>query len=335
MPEKTKGFDWTQAQVSQFLLRISYLGTNFFGLAWQTPNSCSGLFEESHKKKRRRIQSPDWLPSNPSEPLSGSNHEQTVPTVEGALIEALQKARLIRDRDSCNFSRCGRTDKGVHARANYISLKLRLKPKRKNDHDHYDYCGILNAILPRTIRVLEVQPVPLWFDARFHCLYRAYKYFFATGGLNLPLLKAASTQFLGEHDFRNFCKVDPSTQKTHTRRVLKFEIEVINETVAVATVLGPAFLWHQVRCMMGVLLAIGKEQLDPRMIMRWLDPIETPVKPSYVMAPPEGLVLWDCAFEGMSFDSEIQKSRNANFEVILTELAVHQQVVECLNSTVR
>ena len=36
-------------------------------------------------------------------------------TVEARLIEALLKIRLIESLDSCNLSRCGRTDKGACA----------------------------------------------------------------------------------------------------------------------------------------------------------------------------------------------------------------------------
>lgn len=41
--------------------------------------------------------------------------ENTDKTVEARLFEALQKTCLIRDRQSSNYHRCGRTDKGVSA----------------------------------------------------------------------------------------------------------------------------------------------------------------------------------------------------------------------------
>lgn len=39
----------------------------------------------------------------------------SVVTVEKELISALINTKLIRSREDCRFSRCGRTDKGVHA----------------------------------------------------------------------------------------------------------------------------------------------------------------------------------------------------------------------------
>lgn len=41
--------------------------------------------------------------------------ENTDNTVEARLFEALLKTRLIQDRQSSNYHRCGRTDKGVSA----------------------------------------------------------------------------------------------------------------------------------------------------------------------------------------------------------------------------
>lgn len=39
--------------------------------------------------------------------------EESNNTIEECLFQALTKTFLIQDRRSCNFNRCGRTDKGV------------------------------------------------------------------------------------------------------------------------------------------------------------------------------------------------------------------------------
>lgn len=49
--------------------------------------------------------------------------ENTDNTVEARLFEALQKTRLIHDRESSNYHRCGRTDKGVSAFSQVGSLR--------------------------------------------------------------------------------------------------------------------------------------------------------------------------------------------------------------------
>ena len=47
------------------------------------------------------------------------------------------------------------------------------------------YCGILNRVLPKEIRVIAWAPVRPDFSARFDCLEREYKYFFPRGDLDL------------------------------------------------------------------------------------------------------------------------------------------------------
>ena len=46
------------------------------------------------------------------------------------------------------------------------------------------------------------------FDARYDCIRRIYKYYFFKEDLDIALMQEASKLYLGEHDFRNFCKMD-------------------------------------------------------------------------------------------------------------------------------
>lgn len=52
--------------------------------------------------------------------------ENTDNTVEARLFEALLKTRLIQERQSSNYHRCGRTDKGVSAFSQVSSLRREL-----------------------------------------------------------------------------------------------------------------------------------------------------------------------------------------------------------------
>merc|ERR1712224_796245 len=105
--------------------------------------------------------------------------------------------------------------KGVHAAGNYIALQLRLKPVKASSEaasvhqDDYDYVSILNGVLPADIRILAAARTPSPdFDARFSCMYRLYRYFFPLSGEDMPRMSLAAQSFLGEHDFRNYCKMD-------------------------------------------------------------------------------------------------------------------------------
>ncbi|CAK9007653.1 Putative tRNA pseudouridine synthase C25B8.05 [Durusdinium trenchii] len=254
-----RDFDWSKATFQHFVLKMAYVGTNYHGNAWQDPKIC--------------------------------------PTVEAALFEALMKTRLIQDRTSCNFSRCGRTDKGVHAAGNYIALKLRLKP---GDED-FDYPGMLNAVLPMDVRILACARAPETFDARFSCLYRAYQYYFPYAGEDLDRMRRAAEHFVGEHDFRNFCKMDIENVSNYRRKVLSVSVRPSGAAVAMFAVTGMAFLWHQVRCMAAVLLLIGAGLEEVEVVKELLDVEKWPRKPLYEPADESGLVLRDCGFPDVPF----------------------------------
>ena len=123
-----------------------------------------------------------------------------------------------------------------------------------------DYVGMLNGVLPPDIRVLAWAPVPERFSARFSCTGRTYKYFFMKRDLDIGRMRAGAAHLVGEHDFRNFCKMDVVTTSNFVRNILSFEIEPVSPaqdaasplSVWVATIDGTAFLYHQVRCMMQV-----------------------------------------------------------------------------------
>jgi len=158
-------------------------------------------------------------------------------------------------------------------------------------------------VLPPDIRVLAFKPVPDDFDARFNCLRRVYKYFFVPFGMDLALMNQAAQHFVGEHDFRNFCKLDENVQH-FTRRITSIVIEPCDANTAVATFTGTAFLWHQIRCMVSVLMLVGRGLEQPSVIADLLDVDKHPQKPQYELADPAGLVLFDCFFEGRPADRE-------------------------------
>ncbi len=184
-----------------------------------------------------------------------------LPTVENVLYDALSRTRLV-DPDggfeACGWEKCGRTDRGVSAAGQVVSLWIRSAlppsellsltqssgtpervaqgpggdevlslavkensspPKGKGKpQKEYDYVAMLNRVLPDTIRILAWSPVSESFSARFSCTFRHYKYFFSGTNLDIPLMKAAADRLLGEHDFQNLCKVDAQKQITSFRR---------------------------------------------------------------------------------------------------------------------
>ena len=206
--------------------------------------------------------------------------------------------------------------------------------------DELPYIALLNRVLPPDIRILAWCPsLPPNFDARFSCKERKYRYFFTspaflpvpgpagvssrTGGqregwLDIDAMREAASYLVGTHDFRNFCKVDPTKQLTSfTRRISDARIELVSQASTPEfierfvdeqtgdrremqlysfDVQGSAFLWHQVRCMIGILFLVGQRLESPTLVRDLLDVAANPRRPHYEMASDQPLVLWDCMF---------------------------------------
>ncbi|KAK6095225.1 pseudouridine synthase deg1 [Batrachochytrium dendrobatidis] len=347
---KVKPFDFAKHRARHIALKISYIGDKYYGFA------------------------------------SASN--DSVPTVESYIFKALEVARLIpSDGGACAWSRCGRTDKGVSAFDQVVSVWVRTA--RPGDRDTLDwdqvakltelmkkgevtalsscltaaptpasdlssifsstleqkdtlmqdatqatkdqsshtlpnelpYLNILNRLLPDDIRVLAWSPVDPIFDARFTCSHRKYNYFFDGAGLDLIAMRDAASRFVGTHDCRHICKIDPTKAAREgffvrtimecdivpVRQVCGDSFEMARNTAVdgapdrfhVLIVKGRAFLWHQVRNMMALLFLIGRGMETPDMISDMLDLTKhAPAagRPFYEMAPDGPLVLVECAY---------------------------------------
>jgi tRNA pseudouridine38/39 synthase len=243
-----RAFDMSKHAQRHVALRVAYIGTAYQGFAWQSEVG--------------------------NVALTG--------TVEGMLIHALTKTCLITDRESCGISCGGRTDKGVSAVGQVVALRVRSNlldgvgfvpapasvsaegassgpPTAAADgaRDELDYVRILNRVLPSDVRVLSWRPTDADFSARFSATGRTYKYFFQRRQLDVERMRAAAQLLVGEHDLRNFCKIDPNV--TNFRRTIhSFDVAPVAafaggappespEAIWEFTVHGTAFLYHQVR----------------------------------------------------------------------------------------
>ncbi|XP_074018625.1 tRNA pseudouridine(38/39) synthase isoform X2 [Numenius arquata] len=281
-----------------------------------------------------------------------ASQENTSNTIEEKLFEALKKTRLVDDRQTSNYHRCGRTDKGVSAFGQVISLDLRsnlAEGKKLNGHDsegksegeeELRYTHILNRVLPPDIRALAWAPVEPDFSARFSCLKRTYRYFFPCANLDVTLMDAAAQRFMGTHDFRNLCKMDVANGVVNFQRTILSArvtwVERGGETgpqdpfrLCQFEVTGQAFLYHQVRCMMAILFLIGQRMERPEIIDELLDVEKNPQKPQYSMAVEFPLVLYDCAFENLQwlYDREVQEFNVTHLQQLWANHAVKTQVL--------
>jgi tRNA pseudouridine38/39 synthase len=287
-----------------------------------------------------------------------------LPTVEGVLFDALVQTRLVdgtKGFEGCEWERCGRTDKGVSGAGNVISLWVRSAiPQDTPTHEgdvgnpssslnsqdapssetiptpsvmkkELRYISMLNRVLPPTIRVVAWSPVAPTFSSRFACKYRHYKYFFHSRNLDISRMQDAASRLIGEHDFRNLCKLDASKQITNFRRTIlqasispaRLEGKADLDGVWVFDLKGTAFLYNQVRHIVAILFLIGAGLEHPSLMTALLnvdkenpypafkegEPIPPVVdrKPEYQMADGLPLVLWDCAYSDEDVEWQIDE----------------------------
>ena len=283
---------WSREQLIERLMKLEAVGSN------TSKDKVTKAFDFS-KHPRRKIALKFCYSGWEYSGLAYQIGPTPLPTVENVLFDAMVKAHLVDPAaglDGCEWERCGRTDRGVSAAGQVVSLWIRSQiPSQQTDtppmgknitlepnisistskaQKELDYLVILNRILPDTIRVIAWSPVSVSFSARFSCKYRHYKYFFSSLNLDISRMEAAAAYLLGKHDFRNLCKLDVQRQLTSfDRKILRASITPLDdgmhetqERIYVFDLVGTAFLYHQVRHIMAALFLVGSGFEQPKII---------------------------------------------------------------------
>lgn len=113
----------------------------------------------------------------------GMQYNPPNPTIEATLFKAFADAGAIsqdnaKDLKKNGFMRAARTDKGVHAGGNLISVKLIIEDPQIKEK--------INDCLPEGIRVWDISRVNKAFDCRKMCSSRWYEYLLPTYSLIGP-----------------------------------------------------------------------------------------------------------------------------------------------------
>lgn len=227
---------------------------------------------------------------------AGWQKQPDVPSIQGALEEAVAAFC----GEACEVVGAGRTDAGVHATGQVAHVNL---PK---DFDAYKVMQGLNYHMVASnpaISVLNAEPVPEDFHARFSATRRYYRYRIVNRrsrlaidlgrawqvgeALDINAMREGAKFLLGSHDFTSFrdseCQAKSPVKTLDRLDIVQMEDDIIITTDA------RSFLHHQVRNMVGTLVLVGKGKWEPAQVKEALDARDR--KAAGPTAPPDGLYL--------------------------------------------
>ena len=195
----------------------------------------------------------------------------------------------------------GRTDSGVHARAQRAHADLPFEIGER---------GLilgLNDLLPHDIRVLSLERVANDFHCRFAAKTKTYVYQIWNGPvadvfayethahvaqpLDENVMHRTAQCLAGKHDYRAFTVISPEVSSTC--RTIEAVDVVRDGNVVRVRVAADGFLRYMVRRIAGSLIEIGRGKLEPAALGRALEPT---FQEARWTAPAKGLMLWDIAY---------------------------------------
>lgn len=200
----------------------------------------------------------------------------------------------------------GRTDAGVHARANVAHVDL------QKDTGPDTIRSALNFYArPHPVVVTDVEPVPEKFHARYSAVARSYRYLIVNRRPPLALLahkawhvvrpldiepmQIAASHIMGKHDFSTFrAQGCQATSPIRTLDQLDIRRDGENVTFHVG---ARSFLYHQVRNMVGTLVMVGTGQWSVADFDKAFAACNRSA--GGPTAPSHGLMFWDVTYPAL------------------------------------
>lgn len=218
-------------------------------------------------------------------------------TVQGELEHALEKVLGVVPETVV----AGRTDAGVHARRQVVSMVT---------DDQLDTNAVfrsLNGILGSEIAVFAIEQAEEDFSARFSARWRRYRYLIDAGiaadpmtrhlawhvgpSIDMERIRSATIPLLGKHDFTSFCR---SVEGRSNVRVVEEAVWETDGDLRRFWIRANSFCHQMVRALVGHLYDVGRGFAK---VESTLEVIEARDRSRVAtVAPPHGLTLWEVGY---------------------------------------
>ncbi len=225
-----------------------------------------------------------------------------------AVQEKVEQAIFEVTGERASLQGSGRTDSGVHARAQVAHFDTAARMEADK------FAIALNTHLPGDIRVLYSEETDPAFHARFSAKEKQYRYFVQTGPhadvflrkyalhaympLDLDLMNKAAALVVGTHDYSAFMSTGREVESAvRTVTLSRWEKQ---GNLLMYSVQGNGFLYNMVRILVGTMLGMGSGRLPADAMDKALSSLSR--KDAGPTAPPHGLVLWRVKYP--DFDTE-------------------------------
>jgi tRNA pseudouridine38-40 synthase len=219
-----------------------------------------------------------------------------VRSVEGTLAEALETVL----RAPVALAVGGRTDAGVHAEGQVVSLDAPAGA------DLDDLVHRVNALVGPEVAVLDAVPAPADFHARFSARSRRYRYrvlnrrapdpfrqavtWHIPTGLDVDAMEAGAAALVGEHDFSSFCRRPKQPPDASLVRCVIDAGWTTDGDEKCFLIEANAFCHQMVRSIVGLLVLVGTGRRRPEHVGAVLEARDRSAVRADP-APPHGLAL--------------------------------------------
>ncbi|MBQ8082441.1 MAG: tRNA pseudouridine(38-40) synthase TruA [Clostridia bacterium] len=197
----------------------------------------------------------------------------------------------------------GRTDAGVHARAQVCSFKAETAMSDE---------ALLREIrryLPDDIGAVALQEAEPRFHARLSAREKTYLYRLWTSELpnvfdrkytwicreplELSAMRQAAQALCGTHDYTSFTS-NRHMKKSAVRTLSSIRLEPGEQELRIWFT-GNGFLYHMARILTGTLIEVGKGERRPEDVPAILDALDR--RAAGFTAPAQGLTLWEVRYD--------------------------------------